>query len=99
MLPGSGFLFASPEDLPSLESNGLMKKRFFSALPCSVPCSPEPGTSGMFACYVCCIHFAVMAELLFPSVQTSSVASFAHCRQCLVSVVLADQSGDALGFN
>lgn len=30
-----------------LESNGLMKKKSCSALPCSVPCSPEPSTSGV----------------------------------------------------
>lgn len=32
---------------PALESRGVMKNRFYSALQCNIPCFSEPGVSGV----------------------------------------------------
>lgn len=77
---------------PYLESSNLMKKRSYGILECSIPCSPEPGTSGV-SCMGCvhfwwwwwgCVHLIVLAEPGLPSVQSSVVAHSANCRQGLV---------------
>ena len=41
----------------ALVSSGFMKKRFCSALQCSVPCSSEPGTSGQ---YSMCVAYVLL---------------------------------------
>ena len=56
----------------ALESSGLMKKSC-SALQYRVPCLAEPGPARGVSS-VCCMHPAVVAELLFPSVQSSAAA-------------------------
>lgn len=63
---------------------GFMIKRSYSALNCSIPYSPEPGASGVSCmCAACALLFCLAT---FPSLQSSAVALFAHCGQCLVSI-------------
>ena len=61
---------------PALESSGLMKNRSYNVLPCSVPCSLEPGSSGMSL--TCDVHPTNEAELLFPLVQFAAMG-FLDC--------------------
>ena len=76
-------------------SLGLMKKRSCSALPWYVPCSPEPDTSGVSPTCVACAPTTV-AQLCLSSVQSSAIALFACCGECLVPVLLVGQSGASL---
>lgn len=73
-----------------------MKKRFYRALRCNAPCSPETGTSGV---YPLCLCPTIVALPCLLSVQSSAMALFAYCRQSLVSVFLVSQSGAALGLS
>ena len=66
---------------PALECSGLMKKRFYSALQCSIPCSPEPGASWVFP-------MCVKTEPPLSSVQLCTKALFLCCGQGLVPVML-----------
>ena len=48
---------------------------------------------------MCCIHPVVVDEPLLTLVHLSAGALFACCVQCLVLVVLADQSWAAVGLS
>ena len=63
-----------------------------------MPCSAVFHVYWEGVSYLCCMHPAVVAEPLFPSVQSSAVALFACCGQCLLSMSV-DQSGDTLGLS
>ena len=66
----------------ALESSGLMKKRFYSALQFHVPCSPEPGASGVpFICVVC----SLLLWLSCVCLQSSHLQWFYGCL-CLFCV-------------
>lgn len=51
--------------------------------------------------YLLCVFVCptVVAELLLPSVRSSSVALFPCCGQCLVPILLVDQYVATLGHN
>ena len=74
-----------------------MKKRSCSALQCSIPCLPEPGTLGMSWKYWCMCP-ALVALLHFPSIQSSAMTLFAYCGQGLVLVFLVNQCGAVVGL-
>ena len=57
-----------------LESTGLMKKRSYAALKCSVTISLGPGASKCLLCVLRALD--AVAKPLFPSVQLSKVALF-----------------------
>ena len=57
---------------PVLEGNGLMKKRFSSALLCSFPCSPGPVTTGSVSA-MCCVCSADLSHLFYNSGQSSAL--------------------------
>ena len=64
-----------------LKSNGPVKKKAWSALQGSAPCSPEPGFRGISMCVVCP---DVVSWEIFPSVPSSAEALFSCCGQYLV---------------
>ena len=73
-----------------------MKKQACSACSAVSPIYQNLALQGFS--YVCCVHPALVDELLFPSVQPSTMALFACGGQGLVPVFLVGQSGATLGL-
>lgn len=81
---------------PLLISNRLMKRRFSSVLQCTVPCTPELGTTGV---HPVCVSCSLLLWLSHIYLHSSSMVFFICYGQDLVSVLLASQSGAALGLS
>ena len=88
---------------PDLESSDLMKLNTYSALQCSVSCSPEPDAlvvSEPDALVVLCHVCSLLLWLSCFCLQSSCLECLFACHgQGLYPVLLVGQSGTALGLS
>lgn len=89
------FLLGKSATSPALKGSGLMEKRTWSALECKVPCSSEPGTTGVSP--MCVVRTLLLwLSHIYPQSSHLQWLPLPGCEWGLVSVLLVGQSGAVL---